>query len=289
MTFIERDVPEPREGEVLLEVQAASVNPFDWKFREGMAGPKKMSPPLPLGMDAAGVVVSVGAGVTHLSEGERVVAHLGLGPRAGAFTDHTIVKAQNVVALPENVSVEDAATLPTAAVTAFDMLAHTGAQEGDTVAVLGAGGAVGQFALQIARARGIRALGVARSGHREMIEQLGGTFVDSEQDPTGAVREAAPGGLAGVVDLVGGALLKDFGPLARAGKSVITAVDPKTAEGFAGQAREASHDGLRRVVELLANGSVVPPIEHTYPLAEVAEAYAHLEQRHPRGKILVQI
>src|SRR5699024_8224435 len=143
----DRPVPEPGAGELLVEVRAAGVNPADWKTREGAFGTKRALP-AGLGLEVAGVVATVGDGVEGFAPGDPVVAGVGLG--RGGFAEHTAVRATGAVRKPDEVSFTDAATLPVAGTTAFDLV-HQVQVEPGTVLVLGAGGGVGLMAAQVAR------------------------------------------------------------------------------------------------------------------------------------------
>ena len=154
-----REAPAPRPGEIAIEVRVAGVNPADAKRREGLFGAKG-SLPLALGLEAAGVVTALGEGVTGFEIGDDVLGAPARG--LGAFAEHTVLKASAAVHRPPEVACEQAATLPVAGTTAWDLAAS--AAPGETVLVLGAGGGVGRMAVQVAVAAGARVLGVASRG-----------------------------------------------------------------------------------------------------------------------------
>ena len=207
----ERPVPRPGAGELLVEVRAAGVNPADWKIRAGAFGTKRTLP-AGMGLEVAGVVAAVGDGAEGFAVGDAVIA--GVAGGHGGFAEHTLVRAGAAVAKPAEVSFTDAATLPVAGTTAYDLTHHVELAAGQTVLVLGAGGGVGVMTAQLARSREARVIGVASEGKRELVESVGAVFVRSGEGFADRVRELAPDGVALVVDLVGGDVLRAAAPLA---------------------------------------------------------------------------
>ena len=196
-----REAPAPRAGEIAIEVRAAGVNPADGKRREGAFGTRGALP-LALGLEASGVVTAVGEGVEGFTVGEAVLGAPARG--LGAFAEHTVLKAGESVAAPDGVSFADAAALPIAGTTAYDLVHHRPLKAGATVVVLGAGGGVGRMVLQLARLRGLRTIGVASESKRALIEVEGARFVPSDAEVQQQVRELAPDGADLLIDLVGG-------------------------------------------------------------------------------------
>ena len=160
-TLRELPAPEPAAGQVLIRVTAAGVNPVDWKTRDGPGGSKPL--PLILGQDFAGVVER-GDGASEPREGARV---FGVARTHGSYAEQTLVAAgshgEPIAPIPDGVSDEQAAALPTAGLTALASLEILGVRQGSTVLILGASGGVGGFATQIAHHRGARVIGSARS------------------------------------------------------------------------------------------------------------------------------
>ena len=173
--------PTPGDGDVLVRIVAASVNPLDWhymrgtpyfiRFQSGLRRPKQKY--RPRGVDLAGVVEAVGPGVERFRVGDEVY-----GQRGGAFGEYKVVKESDVVRKPANISFEEAAAIPVAATTALQALRDKGkVQPGDHVLVNGAGGGVGTFAVQIAKALGATVTGVCSTQSVDLVRTLGADAV----------------------------------------------------------------------------------------------------------------
>lgn len=280
----EREAPAPRLGEIAIAVRAAGVNPADVKRREGMFGTAGALP-LAMGLEASGVVTALGDGVEDFSVGDEVLGSPARG--RGAFADHTVLKAAESVRKPAELAFVDAATLPVAGTTAYDLAHQVTLAPGATAAVLGAGGGVGRMVLQVLAARGIRALGIASERHRAAIEETGAVFVPSGTDAPEAVRTLVPEGAEALIDLVGAEPLRALAPLVRDPAQLVSAADQNTAEELGGTGRGRSADALARITELVVGGRVAPHVLETYPLTRAAEAIARLEQGHLGGKLVI--
>lgn len=279
----ERPVPRPGAGELLVEVRAAGLNPADIKIREGLMGTRRRLP-VGMGLEVAGVVVGVGEGVSGFVVGDEVIA--GVPGGNGGLAEHTLVRAAEAVAKPAEVSFADAATLPVAGTTAYDLTHQVELEAGQSLLILGAGGAVGMMAAQIGKVHDFRVIGVAREDKREAIEATGATFVASIGDVAGQVRELAPEGVDLIVDLVGGQLLQTVASLATAPDRVLSAVDPAVVD-FGGAQRRASTDALEKITGVVQYGLVDPRVSATFPLDRAGEAVAMVETGHPSGKVVV--
>lgn len=277
-----REAPAPRPGEIAIEVRVAGVNPADAKRREGLFGTKG-SLPLALGLEAAGVVTALGEGVTGFEIGDDVLGAPARG--LGAFAEHTVLTASAAVHRPPEVACEQAATLPVAGTTAWDLAASAAA--GETVLVLGAGGGVGRMAVQVAVAAGARVLGIASRGKKELVESAGAQHVLSGDGAANAVRDLAPDGVDLLIDLVGGQPLRDLAPLAKDPARIISAADQATAEELGGVGRPSSKDALEQITQLVADGAVDPHVTARYPLVAAAGAMAAVETGHSAGKIVL--
>lgn len=279
----ERPVPQPGAGEMLVEVRAAGLNPADIKIREGLMGTRRRLP-VGMGLEVAGVVVGVGEGVSGFAVGDEVIA--GVRGGNGGLAEHTLVRAAEAVAKPAEVSFADAATLPVAGTTAYDLTHQVELEAGQSLLILGAGGAVGMMAAQIGKVHEFRVIGVAREDKREAIEATGATFVASTGDVAGVVRELAPEGVDLIVDLIGGQLLQTVAPLATAPDRVLSAVDPAVVD-LGGAQRHASTDALEKITGVVQYGLVDPRVTATFPLERAGEAVAAVETGHPSGKVVV--
>ena len=276
--------PTPRSGEIAIEVRAAGVNPADWKRREGVFGTRG-SVPAAMGLEAAGVVTAVGEGVEHVAVGQEVLGAPARG--LGAFAEHTVLKAAETVSKPEEISFADAATIPIAGTTAYDLTHQVELEAGQTLLVLGAGGGVGHMALQIAKVRQFRAIGIASDSKRELVEATGATFVPSGEGVAERVRKIAPEGVDLLVDLVGGQALRELAPLAEEPSRIVSAADADTATELGGAGRERTEGALEKITGVVQYGLVDPHVSMTFPLERAAEAIAAVETGHGAGKTVI--
>lgn len=280
----EREAPAPRASELAIEVRAAGVNPADWKRREGAFGTRGRLPAA-MGLEAAGVVTAVGEGVEDFAIGDEVLGAPARG--LGAFAEHTVLDASASVAKPEEISFVDAATIPVAGTTAYDLTHQVEIGAGQILLVLGAGGGVGLMALQIAKVHEFRAIGVASESKRALVEATGATFVPSGDGVADRVRALAPEGVDLLADLVGGQALRELAPLAKDPAVIVSAADAETAAELGGAGRERFEGVLGKITEVVQHGLVDPHVEATFPLARAAEALAAVESGHARGKIVI--
>ncbi|WP_104819550.1 NADP-dependent oxidoreductase [Kitasatospora sp. MMS16-BH015] len=284
--FVERPVPVPGVGELLVEVRAAGVNPVDWKVRRGLLG-REVPLPHVFGGEVAGVVRGLGDGVAGFAVGDPVFGR----PLAGGYAEHTLLAAGEAARVPDGVSAVQAAALPVAAGTAYDALAQLGLAAGETVLVLGVAGGVGSVAAQLARRAGLVVLGTASEGKRAYVESLGARAVAYGEDVAERVRAAAPGGVDGLLDLVGGDDLRAVAPLLRPPGRLVSTVDPVTAVELDGAFVRRTHgaETLVALAALVAAGELDPMVGQTYPLAEAGRALAEVEAGHARGKVVLLV
>lgn len=301
-------VPLPGRGEVLVRVGAASIHPGDSFIMTGkpyvvrlVFGLRRPRQGIP-GRDLAGVVAEVGKDVTALRPGDEV---FGWGA-AGALAEYACVRADNLAPIPANLSVVDAAAVPTSAMTALQALRDVAnVRPGQTVLVTGASGGVGSFAVQIAKALGAEVTGVCSTRNLDVVRRLGADHVvdhtrtdftrsgecydvildNVEAHPLAAVRRAlAPAGTLIPNNGRGGRWL---GPIGR----ILTA---RVLSGFTGQRLKpftsvAKRDDLLALADLLTTGQITPLIDRTYPLDEAADALRHVAAGHTRGKVVVTV
>jgi NADPH:quinone reductase-like Zn-dependent oxidoreductase len=307
LRLAEIDVPEIGPGEVLVRVHAAAVNPYDWHMLRGdpliarLMGMGLRRPKSPVaGIDAAGLVEAVGAGVRGLRPGDAV---LGFCP--GAFGEYARAGADKVVHMPAGLTFEQAAAVPMAAVTALQGIRETGGvRAGHKVLVNGAGGGVGSYAVQIAAALDAEVTGVCSAGNAELVRSLGAAHtVDYAKEdftcgrarydvildnvgsqPLRRLRRAlAPrgtlvfnaGGPPGRVIGVVGAMLRT------------TAVNPFVRQRLRPLLARQDRANLLAVTGLIEEGKLTPVVGRTYPLAGTAEALRQVERGHARGKIVI--
>jgi NADPH:quinone reductase-like Zn-dependent oxidoreductase len=276
--------PQPRDGEVLIAVRAASVNPLDWKVRSGRR-PREL--PVILGNDVSGTVELSRA--DGYAEGEDVFGFA----RSGGYAEFAVSPAQVIAEKPAGVSHEQAAAIPVAGLTAWQALFdHGGLQRGQRLLVAGAAGGVGHFAVQLGRHAGAHVIGTGSERNREFVLGLGADdYVDyAQQDVAQAVSDVDV-----AFDTVGGDTTKSLVPTLRSGGVLVTiAAEPPEQEAAARGARaelfSASPDPeqLAQVAALVASGDVKVEIAATFALADVREAHELSEAGHTRGKLILR-
>lgn len=287
------DAPRPQagDGEVLVRVRAAGVNPVDWKIRAGfMKAMLPLSLPWIPGLDFSGVVEGVGRGVTDFKVGDAVFGKTDL-PGNGSLAEYVSVKRASLVPKPASVDHAHAAAVPLAALTAWQALAKLELAAGKTVLVLGANGGVGSFAVQLAKARGARVVAVARSAeHTDHLKRLGADKV------VDASRIDEAGEVDAVLDVVGGDLQKRAIALLRRGGAISSLmgqpieadVKAREARGFAVMTQT---DGaqLAEIGRLIDAGTVKVVVHEQLPLSSAQKAHELLEKGGVRGKIVVTV
>ncbi|MFF7454027.1 NADP-dependent oxidoreductase [Kitasatospora sp. NPDC008115] len=284
--FLDRPVLEPGLGQLAITVRAAGVNPVDWKVRRGWLGQVRELPAV-MGSEAAGVVDRVGPGVTGFSPGDEV---FGIAA-AGAFAEQTLLSAASSAVKPAKVGFDQAATLPVAAATADDAVRDVGVGAGQTLLILAVAGGVGSAAAQIARSRGIRVIGTAGDANRGYVESLGAVQIRYGEGVADRIRAAAPDGVDGLLDLVGGDDARAAAVTLADRSRLVSTADPTTAEELGGRyiTRSTSPETLAALAELVAAGELDPHIASRYPLSRAAEAIALVESGHARGKVVLDI
>ncbi len=303
--------PVPGSGQLLVRVRAAGVNPIDWKIRQGrlrLLLPARF--PLVLGFDVAGEVAAVGPEVADFEPGDPVYAMLD-SRHGGGYAEYAVTAQATAAWKPEALSWEEAAAVPLAALTALQALRDlAGLQDGDRIAITGAAGGVGHFAVQLAAAAfGARVTAVAGPGHQDFVRRLGAErAVDYTREDFIAL--ANPGGdpedyeaifdAAGAYDfgacepaLVPGGIYVTTRPgpaifiaLLRAALSRL--IDRHGARRAAVLHTRPRGDDLAALADLVAEGRLRPAIDRVYALDEVRQAHAASQAGHPMGKIVLR-
>jgi NADPH:quinone reductase-like Zn-dependent oxidoreductase len=290
VAVVEREVREPGHGEVRLAVRAAAVNPTDVGLRE--RGAAELPPPWVPGMDAAGVVESVGDGVEHLAVGDEAMAAVTpRRPEGGAQAELVVVPAASVVAAPEGMSPEQAATLPMNALTALHGLDLLGLAEGGTLAVTGGAGLLASYVIPIAKLRGLRVLADASPEDEALVRGFGADVVLPRGDGlVAAIRLEAHDGVDAVFDTA--LLRRGVFPAIRKGGAlaVVRTWDGDDVEEGIRIARVQvwtvleRTDWLREARELARRGVLVPRVAGTYPPEAAGEAQRRMEAGGLRGR-----
>lgn len=304
------DTPQPGPGQILIAVGAASVNAADWHYVTGLPmfsrivlgfrRPKRRV----AGTDVAGTVVALGEGVTHWALGDRVCGQLEAG---GSFAEYALAPADRVVAVPDGIELEVAATLGIAASTALEGLRDWGGlAAGASVLINGASGGVGTFAVQLARALGAaRVVAVCSTANVETAARLGADEVIDYTitNPTTVLTET----FDLVFDNAGVWPLKDCRRLVGVSGTYVMITAPKSpwlhplprmmatplyfggTRGRAVAGRTAAYrpDDLRTLLDLTASRQLHPVIERRFPLADAAEALRLQGEFHARGKTVI--
>jgi NADPH:quinone reductase-like Zn-dependent oxidoreductase len=309
-----RDIkkPVPNDDQVLIKVRAAAVNPLDWHFIRGtpyimrlmMVGIRKPKDPR-LGVDYAGTVETVGRSVTQFKPGDEV-----LGNKSGAFAEYLCARADRAITLkPANVTFEQAAGVPVAALTALQGLRdHGKVQPGQKVLINGASGGVGTFAVQIAKTLGADVTGVCSGRNVDLVRSLGADHVidytkedfskgderyDVILDNVGTQslskfrRVLKPNGICVMIGGGGPNEGKWVGPMARPIKAML--ISPFISQKMGMMMAQGNKDDLNILADLMQSGKVTPVIDRTYPLSQIREAMTYLEAGHARGKVVITV
>jgi len=303
--------PEVQPDQVLVRVRAASVNPYDWHYMRGLpyiarvaggAGLRKPKNRV-LGGDIAGEVEAVGAQVTRVRPGDHVFGFVG----AGGLAEYVSAPVEFLALKPANLSFQQAASVPLAAMTALQGLRDVGKiWAGQKVLIVGASGGIGTFAVQLAKWYGADVTGVCSARNLEMVRSIGADcvidytqadFTRSGQQydlafqlagttsPSAFRRVLTPRGT--VVLSSGDSSGRLIGPFARVIRGVLLSMFVNQSMRLLTVKRR--WQDLQFLRELIEAGSVTPVIDRTYPLSETADAIRYLETRRARGKVVIAV
>lgn len=291
------DVEKPSlsKGQVLVEVQAAGVNPFDLTVREGRARQMvELNFPATLGGDVCGVVVEVGEGVTELSAGQAVYGQAGALSGHGSFAEYTPVKAGQLAAKPTTVDFITAAALPLVSVSAYQALVdHMNLQAGQKILIHGGAGGIGSLAIQLAKHLGAYVATTASSHDTDFVKNLGADEVIdfAAQDFAEILKD-----YDAVFDTVGGETnTKSYTVLKPGGTLVSMLVQPDEAlveqykVRYTAQFTQVTTERLNKITELVDGSTLKVNVDKVFPLDQAAEALEYLQTGHPRGKVVIQI
>ena len=292
LTFEDLAIPAPAPGEVLIRVEAASVNPVDYKIRAGEFKPPGLQTPLTLGRDVSGVVVQTGRDVPQFNSGDEVYALLDRDQ--GGYAEYVVAKADNVVRKPEKIDHLHAAAVPLAAITAWQgLFDHGHLRSGERVLIHGATGGVGHFAVQFAKDRGAYVIATGRAEDAELLRKWG---ADEVIDYRHERFEDRVRDVDLVFDLVAGETQqRSWNVLKVGGRIVSTLQQPSQTEAARHHASgevfmaKPDRDELAEIGRLIDRGKVTVFLQQTFPLAEVRRAHDHMEHEHVRGKVVLAV
>ena len=307
----EIEKPVPNDNQVLVKVQAVSVNPFDWHFMEGAPyiarllafGPLKPKSPR-LGVDFSGTVEAVGKNITQFKPGDEV-----FGGKVGAYAEYVVIAEKFLVMKPANITFEQAGSVQIAGLTALQGLRDKGKiQPGQKVLINGASGGVGTFAVQIAKSLGANVTGVCSGRNVELVRSLGADqvvdytkedFTKSGQRYDVIIDNVGNRSLSeyrrvlnpiGKYVLIGGGGVNDnrwTGPIGVVIKTLL--LKPFISQEMKMMLADVNKEDLNFLANLMQSGKVTPVIDKTYPFSEIREAIRYVETGRARGKVAVTL
>jgi NADPH:quinone reductase-like Zn-dependent oxidoreductase len=284
---IPRPIPQP--GEVLIQQAATSVNPVDWKARSGFYHPTRaIALPWIPGVDGSGRVVEIGPGITAFKIGDAV-----FGPVTGAYAQYVKVAAANLQKKPDKITLEEAAAVPVAAITAWQIVIEVAkAYPGQQILIQGAAGGVGHFAVQFARWKGAYIIGTASARNADFLRSIS---VDKVIDYQSTAFENEVHDLDAVIDTVGGEVFRRSLSVVRRGGTLVTVgAQPEpgmgTNEGVnVIRGGRAPIEKFAQIAALLSSGQIKPFVGSIFPFEQSKEAQVLSQGGHLRGKIILQI
>jgi NADPH:quinone reductase-like Zn-dependent oxidoreductase len=286
----DRPVPEPGRGEVLVRLTAAGLNPFDWKVIDGAI--KDAAFPLIIGTDGAGTVERVGPDVTRFEPGDAVFGQFSKAREGrGSYAELAVAAQGSIAAAPRTVALSEAAAVPTAGMTALNLLDRIG--DAGRLLIVGATGGVGTFVTQLAAARGITVVATASPGKADLMRALGASEIaDHTAGPlTGQIEPQVDAVIDLVSDTEG---LRDLLPAVRPGGIILSPVFAVPDEGLPGVeaanfSSPASAELLERLAQEIDAGRVRVVIGDTVTLSQAPEALARSRAGRARGKTVIVI
>ena len=289
------ELPTPKVGPdtVLVRVKATSVNPVDWKVREGyLDAIMDTTFPVVPGWDVAGVVEQVGLDTPELSVGDEVFGYVRKDVVSGGTTAELVAAPVRTLARkPAAWTWEQAAGAPLAGLTALQTIDRAGVTSGQTVLVHAAAGGVGSMAVQIAVARGARVIGTASERNHEYLRSLGAEPVTYGDGLAERVRALVPEGVDVVLDYIGGEALATTPDVLREGGTVASVVEAAARDELGGHYVWVRPDveGLTELARLADAGQLTVDVAEVYDLADTAKAHEASRTGHVRGKVVITV
>ncbi|GIM92615.1 NADP-dependent oxidoreductase [Paractinoplanes toevensis] len=292
LSVVDLPVPQPGAGQVRIKVAAAAVNNFDLVARAGWLGPMlPAGPQYVFGWDVAGTVDALGAGTTGYAVGDAVIGMSDwLDTKAGTQAEYVVLDTAAIAPAPSGVSLIEAATLPVNALTVLQSLDLAALQAGETLAVTGAAGAVGGYAVELARQRGLKVVAISASRDEPFLVTRGATFVPRSDDPVRSLHDRYPDGVDAVLDAatIGPSMIQAV----RDGGVFVSLTPPKTPEAERGirvYRAHAQSDGrqLRALAELVGQGHLTLRVAETFSFEDAPKAHAAMLKGGLRGRVVL--
>ncbi len=294
--LVYEDAPRPQagKGEVLVRVHAASINPVDWKIREGYAKDRLHHRlPLILGWDASGVVDAVGSGVKRLKKGDQVYSRPDVA-RDGAYAEYVVINEPLVALKPKSIDHIHAAGIPLAGMTAWQSLFDAGGlSAGQRVLIHAAAGGVGHLAVQLAKWKGAYVIGTASARNHDFIRGLG---ADEVIDYRAIPFEKAVHDVDVVLDTIGGDTQARSWKVLKKGGILVSIVSPPSAEEAGAHGVRQAYvfmqpklTQLQELATLVEAGKLSCAVETVLPLSEARRAQELSQSGHARGKIVLDV
>ena len=288
LRVVDVPVPEPGEGEVLVRVKAAGINPGEAKIREGLLHAQWPATfPSGQGSDLAGIVEKLGPGVSGFAVGDEVI---GFTNRRASHAEYVVVEAGDLTPKPANVPWEVAGSLFVAGTTAYAAVRAVSLKPGETVAVSGAAGGVGWLAVQLAKAAGAEVIGIAGPANHDWLAAHGINPVAYGEGLADRLREAADR-IDAFIDTNGDGYVKLAIDLGVEPSRIDTIADFAAVQEYAiksdGNSAAATAEVVAELAALVADGRLEVLVAATYPLDQVRAAFDELELGHTRGKIVL--
>lgn len=295
------EVPEPaiKEGKVLVEVHAASINPFDWKVRNGyMKDQMPLNLPITIGGDFSGTIKTVSEG-SEFKIGDEVYGQaLVMNGGSGSIAQFAAANIANISYKPKNINHIEAASLPLVGVSAIQALEqHIQLKKGEKILINGGSGGIGSIAIQIAKSIGAYVAVTASTESVGFVKVLGADeVIDYKKEKVEEKLHPPAGGFNSVFDTVGEESRDNAVKVLKNGGVIVSmngVPDPKLTEEQGvkaiGQYTKIDRETLVRLTELVEKGIVKPQVDKVFPLDQAKEAFTYQETSHPKGKIVISI
>ena len=290
INLVDKEIPQPAAGEVLVKVKTAGVNPVDWRIRGGAGVRFGLTLPIPLGSEIAGTIEKLGECVSRFNPGDAVYGKI----RTGGFAEYALARLEDIALKPNNIDFIQAAAIPLAALTAWQAIfTFAKLTNGQRILITGASGGVGSLAVQLAKAKGAYVIGTASSNNEDFVRQLGADeFVDYTKHKFAEIVKDVDV----VFDTVGGETYVQAFNTLKPGGYFVTAVEFPTeqqqqtyGDHLTRVLCKSNPDDLQAISELVNKGQLIPHIAKVLPLSEVKHALDLSETRRTRGKIVLQV